>query len=268
MDIIIKKDKRYRQSGSTYRKLCSIEECISFACGEYCLKHKQINPELKRCSSCYRQKPNDMFVKDNITYKKCVVCVAKALRHSKKRYAEKQKLIIELKLKLGGKCVDCGNDDLEILEFDHIDPNEKINCVRRIYNKQGVIDEANKCELRCVNCHFKKTFSQKQDYIENDYKAELRTRARNYVREIKVSSNGCEVCGYYDMNNLEALQFDHIDREIKKECIARMVSLGSSVEEIKAEIDKCRILCGNCHRKHTIQQMGYNIADVIANMTK
>jgi hypothetical protein len=266
MDIVVRNDKRYRKSGNTYRKLCCIEECILFACGEYCLKHKPIDPTLKRCSMCYRQKPHDMFVKDDITYLTCLVCVSKGLRASKRSYSKKQKLIIDLKIKLGGKCIDCGVDDLEILEFDHIDPKEKINCVRRIYNKQGIIDEADKCELRCVNCHCKKTHSQEKNYIIDNYDAKYRARAREFVREFKINSDGCEICGFYDENNLEALQFDHIDQELKRECISKLVSNGEPIDKIKEEIDKCRILCGNCHRKYTIRQMEYNIVDIIANM--
>lgn len=102
-----------------------------------------------------------MFIENNIEYKCCLVCVKKKRKSSKISYKKKQQLLIDLKIKLGGKCKDCNNNDLEVLEFDHVN-DDKIACVRRIYNKQGIINEANKCELRCINCHLKKTMINKK----------------------------------------------------------------------------------------------------------
>ena len=67
---------------------------------------------------------------------------------------------------------------------------------------------------------------------------------------------GCETCGEHDPRVLE---FDHKDPTKKRETIARLISQGYawSSEILRREIRKCRILCANCHRKHTIQQQDY-----------
>jgi hypothetical protein len=67
-------------------------------------------------------------------------------------------------LNLYGECVDCGIDDWEVLEFDHIDPSTKIKQVSYLYSNhyslKKIKTEIKKCELRCANCHRKKTRKQ------------------------------------------------------------------------------------------------------------
>ena len=53
----------------------------------------------------------------------------------------------------------------------------------------------------------------------------------------------CEVCGY--KNNLSALTFHHLDPCEKEYSISSMKSF--SQEKITNEINKCVVLCANCH---------------------
>jgi hypothetical protein len=60
-------------------------------------------------------------------------------------------------------CVDCGNDDPEVLEFDHIPGwGEKIGNLSNMINQgfalRTVQAEVAKCQVRCANCHRKITF--------------------------------------------------------------------------------------------------------------
>ena len=54
-------------------------------------------------------------------------------------------------------CVDCGETDIRVLEFDHRDPAEKAGDVGRMVNDRCGIDriktEVEKCDIRCANCH-------------------------------------------------------------------------------------------------------------------
>lgn len=128
-----------------------------------------------------------------------------------------------------------------------------------------------KTELRCANCHLIKTkatvIKQKIDETNNktstEFSRKYRENARNYVNGIKINSKGCSNCGFFDINNLQVLQFDHIDINTKEHNISRLRSVGSNINLIQTEIDKCRILCANCHRKHTLRQFNYPILDII-----
>jgi hypothetical protein len=60
-------------------------------------------------------------------------------------------------------CVDCGNANPVALEFDHRDPREKLTEVGRLMINRPwprVLAEIQKCDVRCVNCHRRKTARQ------------------------------------------------------------------------------------------------------------
>lgn len=86
----------------------------------------------------------------------------------------------------------------------------------------------------------------------NERKAEAREFAREYVLNY-LATHFCETCGESDMRVLE---FHHVRGE-KYKAVAYMVSGGYSVERIQEEIDKCQILCANCHRKITVEERGW-----------
>lgn len=67
-----------------------------------------------------------------------------------------------------------------------------------------------------------------------------------------LADNPCEVCGEDDPIVLE---FDHLDQETKDFTVANMTT--HSWETIDREIKKCRVLCANCHRRHTADQLGW-----------
>lgn len=70
-----------------------------------------------------------------------------------------------------------------------------------------------------------------------------RKAAQDLVNSVK-ATHPCP-CGESD---IRCLDFDHIRGE-KDRNISRMVRDGYSLESIKREIEKCVVLCANCHRK-------------------
>ena len=86
---------------------------------------------------------------------------------------------------------------------------------------------------------------------------------RYRVDKIKMKA-GCEICGYN--KHPAALSFDHTDptnkyktKSGKKVHIADMVKGGRYAwKTIAEEIQKCRILCMNCHMEVTHQRPDLN----------
>lgn len=66
------------------------------------------------------------------------------------------------------KCVDCGENDPRVLDFDHNNPTIKFKPISSMlsghYSWQSVLGEIKKCKVRCANCHRRKSYSQFKNY--------------------------------------------------------------------------------------------------------
>lgn len=89
----------------------------------------------------------------------------------------------------------------------------------------------------------------REKYNELNYRSKKKKKKENYqkLREYLLS-HPCEMCGNGD---LLVLEFDHL--RDKEENISVLVANGNTWSRIKREIDKCQVLCANCHRIKTHQ---------------
>jgi bacterioferritin-associated ferredoxin len=63
----------------------------------------------------------------------------------------------------GRGCIDCGETDPCVLEFDHVNGIKDANIssmVRQGWGKQRMIAEIAKCVIRCANCYRRRTARQ------------------------------------------------------------------------------------------------------------
>ena len=60
----------------------------------------------------------------------------------------------------------------------------------------------------------------------------------------------CVVCG-----STENIEFDHKERKGKKATLGDVLA-GGSEDLVKAELEKCQLLCRECHIKKTIKEVG------------
>ena len=61
-------------------------------------------------------------------------------------------------------CIDCGENDYRVLDFDHIHRTRKFKSISDMrsghYSWESIYTEIRKCEIRCANCHRRKTYTQ------------------------------------------------------------------------------------------------------------
>ena len=89
--------------------------------------------------------------------------------------------------------------------------------------------------------------AQHKSYLKNRDNVEQRRKNRReenkkFLYEYKIDKY-CEICGE---KNPATLSFHHI-ADNKKEDVSTLISSGT-IKSIKEEIDKCIIVCENCHR--------------------
>ncbi|MEP6924664.1 MAG: HNH endonuclease signature motif containing protein [Pyrinomonadaceae bacterium] len=89
----------------------------------------------------------------------------------------------------------------------------------------------------------KRTYQQRRDYMLIAVQ-----RRREKVRLMAVEYRGgcCQICGY--KRCIEALEFHHLDPKQKSFGISSK-GYARSWEKVKQEIEKCALLCANCHRE-------------------
>lgn len=55
-------------------------------------------------------------------------------------------------------CVDCGEKDVLVLEFDHREGKPEQRVTKLVsWNWEAILKEIEKCDVRCANCHTRVT---------------------------------------------------------------------------------------------------------------
>ncbi|MCU1484724.1 MAG: hypothetical protein JWN67_1470 [Actinomycetia bacterium] len=142
-------------------------------------------PNEKRCSSCRELKPLDAFNRlskaaDGRQYD-CRECNRRYHQDNRKRHnaqirARSRRLRAEISewircYLFEHPCVDCGEDDPVVLEFDHL--RDKVRNVSGLVSRDNlaaVQREIEKCEVVCANCHRRRTY-QRQGSVRSRWTA-------------------------------------------------------------------------------------------------
>ncbi len=134
----------------------------------------------KVCSRCRKEKELSEFTKKssnksgyNASCRECTRLFSKKhykdnkeyyLKKARKRNEEFTPVLMRLVLDhfKENPCIDCGESDWRLLEFDHIgDKKHNISeMIRAGYSPETLKKEIDKCEVRCVKCHRIKTIEQ------------------------------------------------------------------------------------------------------------
>lgn len=111
------------------------------------------------CRLCSQEKSRKYY-KDN-----CEKHKKEIFKRKQRCRAENQKWIADY-LSLNS-CVDCGESDIVVLEFDHIKDVKRLEIslmMRNNYSLKTIKKEIEKCEVRCANCHKRKTAKEQNWY--------------------------------------------------------------------------------------------------------
>lgn len=141
-------------------------------------------------------------------------------------------------------CDNCGDTRPAVLDFHHENPAEKelaiVEMITYGFGRDTLHNEMVKCTVLCANCHR----STHIDWPAENEAIAGSEASRAWVYRYKQSSEGCSRCGETDPR---CLVFHHV-RGDKRMSVSRMVSDGYARSAIADEIEKCELLCANCHR--------------------
>lgn len=142
-----------------------------------------------KCSGCNQNKTEDEFIIRNKTTgrrgKRCKKCRAKVhlkwyhlTKEKRKPLRDKWRLVSKKKIMQvivdylqQHPCVDCGEKDIIVLEFDHIrDKKHNISSMLKGGMPiKKILEEIDKCEVRCANCHRRKTAERGKWYMKQGF---------------------------------------------------------------------------------------------------
>ena len=116
-----------------------------------CKKRKPMSKRQGYCPECKRKYAKDKYYNNALHRVKQITATlayGKARRTINKEYTQDY-------LKQHS-CIECGNADIRVLEFDHRDPTTKtVEISRAVSSRSMTVLKAEilKCDVRCANCH-------------------------------------------------------------------------------------------------------------------
>lgn len=133
----------------------------------------------KRCNRCGKLKSTDQFYGRKRLSPYCKPCTrayeAERYGHDYRKQQIKDRTEVAKQRNreqlwaylLAHPCVDCGNDDPIILEFDHV-RGKRHRCVASMltnsYAWETILQEIAKCDVVCANCHTRRTLTRAKSW--------------------------------------------------------------------------------------------------------
>ena len=109
---------------------------------------------------------------------------------------------------------------------------------RKLAAKDGVQSHCKECRKVYCKQHYDRN---KKYYYDRNVQRRKIIRAWIIAHKSKLK---CDRCGFDDWR---ALHFHHKDPDKKEFVIATVTNRGYSLEHIMREINKCEVVCANCH---------------------
>jgi Zn finger protein HypA/HybF involved in hydrogenase expression len=140
-------------------------------------------------------------------------------------------------------CVDCGETDIVVLEFDHIGTKtaEVSALLTGGYSWDRILLEIEKCEVRCANCHRIKT---SRDWPMPPVAPARKQRERRRVAQPSTEIRRCRVCG--ETKSLDDFPFRSQARQTRRWiCLACQREYARAWYERNRERHTARVAANN-----------------------
>ena len=125
------------------------------AIAEFNFKNRARDRRQPYCRDCQHAWNRQHYQRNRATY------ISNARRHNLEYKAANVGRLVDYLLR--HPCVDCGETDILVLHFDHRDPAAKLIEVGRLLTRScwpQIEAEIAKCDVRCANCHQRRTAIQ------------------------------------------------------------------------------------------------------------
>lgn len=127
---------------------------------------------------------------------------------------------------------------------------EDISEMKKMYKNHFRKEVAKKFNISettvTYHCGTKRVKSNTVDRKRKNIERVTERRRKNKEALILYKGSRCERCGYNKCNG--ALEFHHLDPKEKDFSISSK-GMTKSLENLKKEVDKCIMVCANCHRE-------------------
>ena len=139
-----------------------------------------VDDSTRICKKCGVRKPFSEFHKMRSGYKtKCRDCCSEIASNYWGQNKEKLRAQADERIRIrsepnrifistflkGNACVDCGESNWLVLEFDHVRGEKRGNVSElMLHDLDVVVEEVEKCEVVCSNCHKLRTMQRKKSW--------------------------------------------------------------------------------------------------------
>lgn len=131
--------------------------------------------------------------------------------------------------------------------------NEKLLTEEFFLTKDKLGKKFTACCRLCQNVRQSESYKKKRDHykqVTKDYRKKLRAENQKLLWEF-YKDHPCVRCGE---TNPVVLELDHLGD--KKHQISDIIYC-HKWESVSKEIEKCQVLCSNCHAKKTAKDLGW-----------
>jgi len=118
---------------------------------EFNWRYLALGQRQRTCRECQKRQKNDWYARNSATHK------ANTLENKRVNKNISRKFVWDYLML--HPCVDCGETDPIVLEFDHVRAKKRLEISRMValgYLPNTIMKEIEKCEVRCRNCHFRR----------------------------------------------------------------------------------------------------------------